>query len=143
MAQPQNLKNHARYVPLYHFVLVLLLVALLAHASRDLVRSISQEHLFNFGVGLALLLTAWFARSFALTAQDRVIRLEMKLRLQAIAPAQAARFAEFTPGQLTALRFAGDGELAALAQRVLDGQLRTSAQIKEQVQDWQADHLRV
>jgi hypothetical protein len=143
MPQPtQNLKNHARYVPMYHLVTFGILMAVLVRAVRNLALHPSVDAGFDVALGVALVLLAWYARGFALTVQDRVIRLEMKLRLRELAPAQAARFAEFTPSQLTALRFAGDAELPGLAQQVLDGKLATAGSIKAQVQDWQADHLR-
>lgn len=140
---PQNFKNHARFVPLYHFALFFILMALLVWSARGMIARFSTATLFQFLLVVALVVVAFFARSFALTAQDRVIRLEMKLRMQAVTPQLMPRFAEFAPGQLTALRFASDGELQPLAQQVLDGKLATSAEIKRQIKDWQADHLRV
>jgi len=75
--------------------------------------------------------------------QDRVIRLEMRLRMREILPADLhPRIAEFTPGQLVALRFAGDRELPVLARRVLDERLQDRKAIKQMITDWQADHLR-
>jgi hypothetical protein len=145
MAQllPQNFKNHARYVPLYHFVLFFMLVALLARATWAMIGHFSADTVSQFLLVAAVVLAAFFARSFALTAQDRVIRLEMKLRMQAVTPQLMPRFAEFTTGQLVALRYAGDVELQGLAQQVLDGKLTRGADIKKQVRDWQADRLRV
>ena len=143
MAQPQqNLQNHARYVPGYHFVLLFLILALLVWTTRAALQHVSAATLVPMFVSVALFLNAWYARAFALTVQDRVIRLEMRLRMQAVAPQQAARFEEFSPGQLTALRFAGDAELPALAQQVLDGKLVKSAEIKKQITAWRADYLR-
>ena len=143
MPQPQqNLKNHARYVPGYHFALLFIVMAILIRSVRAAIVHFSVDSLFGVLLALALFLTAWYTRVFALTVQDRVIRLEMRLRMQAVAPQQAARFGEFTPAQLTALRFAGDAELPALAQQVLDHKLTKSAEIKQQITDWQADHLR-
>ncbi len=141
--RPQNFEHHARYVPLYHFVLSFLLVALLGWATREAIVHPSAATVFQFLLVVALVLVGFFARSFALTAQDRVIRLEMKLRMQAVTPQLMPRFAELTPAQLTALRFAGDAELPALAQQVLEGRLTRSVDIKRQIKDWQADHLRV
>jgi hypothetical protein len=143
VSQPsQNLKNHARYVPLYHFVTVGLVTVLLVRAIDHVRTRPSVDTAFELVLALALVLIAWFARAFALTVQDRVIRLEMRLRMQAIAPAQAARFSEFAPSMLTALRFAGDAELPGLAQQVLDGKLTSGAAVKKQITDWQPDHLR-
>jgi len=85
----------------------------------------------------------FLARIFALTVQDRVIRLEMRLRLRDLLPADLQpRIPEFTRAQLVALRFAGDRELPALARRVLEERLTDRKAIKAMIVDWQADHLR-
>jgi hypothetical protein len=91
----------------------------------------------------ALFLVTWHARAFPLVAQNRVIRLEERLRLQRLAPELAARFDQLKPGQVVALRFAGDEEFPDLVRQVLDGRLTTGAQIKAAVKEWRADHLRV
>ena len=142
-AKPQNLANHVRFVPLYHLVLTLLLLVNLVLRMRALLPGFTELRLAGLCVALALLLLFFYARQFAVTVQDRVIRLEMRLRMERLLPADlAGRFGEFEPRQLVALRFAGDGELPDLARRVLSGELRTSAQIKQQIKDWQADWLR-
>lgn len=141
--QSQNLQNHARYVPVYHFVLGAILLVLLVWSGIRMASRFSTDTLFGFLLVVAVALVAFFTRSFALAAQDRVIRLEMMLRLQALAPQLMDRFDELTPGQFTALRFAGDAELPGLAQRVLEGKLTRSADIKKQIRSWRADHLRV
>ena len=91
-------------------------------------------------VAAAMVITIFLARVFALKVQDRVIRLEMRLRLRELLPADLApRIAELTPGQLVALRFAGDRELPALVRRVLDERLQERKAIKQMIADWQAD----
>ena len=139
----QNFQNHARYVPLYHFVLSAIFAVLLGWSGKRLVSHFSADTVCEFLLVVAVVLVAFFARSFALTAQDRVIRLETRLRLQALAPQLMSRFDGLAPGQLTALRFASDAELPALAQQVLEGKLTRSADIKRQIKSWKADHLRV
>jgi hypothetical protein len=80
---------------------------------------------------------------FALKVQDRVIRLEMQLRLQSLLPAdQRTRIPEFTLGQLVALRFASDPELPELARKVLEEKLHDRRAIKKMIQNWQPDLLR-
>jgi hypothetical protein len=75
--------------------------------------------------------------------QDRVIRLEMRLRLQQVLPANLReRIPEFTVSQLVALRFASDDELPGLARKVLEEKLTDRKAIKRLVQNWQADLLR-
>ena len=144
MAQssPQNFGNHSRYVPLYHFVLLALAIFMLALSIERMVLHFSSGTLLDFLLVVALVLVAYLARSFAVTVQDRVIRLEMRLRVQALAPDLAARFDELTPAQFTALRFAGDAELPALTRQVLEGKLTRGVEIKQQIRDWKADHLR-
>jgi hypothetical protein len=137
----QNLKNHARYVPLFHFVLGLLVFANLVHAVRVLV-PFTPDRAYDAMVAAALALMFWYTRAFALTVQDRVIRLEERLRLQALAPELASRFDQLTIGQVVALRFAGDGEVAALLREVLEGRLTAPGDIKKAVKHWRADTLR-
>jgi hypothetical protein len=139
---PQNLKNHVRYVPLYHFVLVGLVAMNLLHAARTLL-PFNQDSLFRFVVAVALILIAVFMRSFPVTVQDRIIRLEEKLRLEKLAPELAVGFDSFSPQQWTALRFASDAELPALARDVLAGKLKKPDEIKQAIRNWRPDHLRV
>ena len=94
-------------------------------------------------LAIAFLLAALYARMFALTVQDRVIRLEMQLRLQKLLPADLQqRIPEFAVAQLIALRFASDRELPDLARKVLDEKLRDRKAIKKLVKEWQPDLLR-
>ena len=94
-------------------------------------------------VGVALILLALLARTFAIRVQDRVIRLEMRLRLRELLPPDLVpRIGELGPRQLIALRFAGDRELPALVRRVLDERLQDTKAIKQMITDWQGDHLR-
>jgi hypothetical protein len=139
----QNFGNHSRYVPLYHFGLLAIALLSLGLAVKRVTSHVSADTLLEFLLVVALILVAYFARSFALTVQDRVIRLEVRLRLQTLAPQLAARFDELTPAQFTALRFAGDAELPALAQQVIEGKLTKGSDIKKQIRDWKPDHLRV
>jgi hypothetical protein len=140
---PQNYANHRHFVPLYHFVLfAVLLVNLLWMAVRT-VRAFSLENLWGVVMALALLAIYFYMRIFALTVQDRVIRLEMRLRLREILPGDlAARIHELQPGQLIALRFASDRELPELVREVLTNNIQDRDVIKRKVRDWQADHLR-
>ena len=134
----QDFKNHARYEAGYHVVLVGLVLVQLVHAMTD--TSSWPWPLVN---ALALLIVTWYARAFALIAQDRIIRLEMRLRVQQVAPQLAPRFDTLTVRQVVALRFAGDEELAELMQAVLDGKLVKPNDIKAAVRHWRPDTLRV
>jgi hypothetical protein len=94
-------------------------------------------------VAFALAGGALAARVMVLAVQDRVIRLEMRLRLREVLPADLhARIAELTREQLVGLRFAGDGELPDLVRQVLAGSLKNTTEIKKAVKQWQGDYLR-
>jgi hypothetical protein len=140
---PQNFSNHTRYDPLFHFfVLPVISLVLLA----------AIVHLFRFpGLHSALLLLAILAASvvvfklrlYPLKVQDRVIRLEERLRLATLLdPALRPRIPEFTESQLVALRFASDAELPALAARALNEKL-SATEIKKAIQHWRPDNWRV
>jgi hypothetical protein len=95
-------------------------------------------------VAIALFALAWMARSMALKAQDRVIRLEERLRLVSILPQEMqARIGELSPGQLVALRFASDEEVPGLVERCLRGELAKGDEIKRQIRNWRPDMGRV
>lgn len=145
MAQtvPQNFENHARLVPAYHFVAFPLLAINFFYALYQVVTDFSWDRLVAFGVAVALILVFFVARVMALTVQDRVIRLEERMRMRELLPADLqARILEFTPKQLVALRFASDGELPALARTVLDERINDQKAIKKMITTWRADHLR-
>ena len=95
-------------------------------------------------MGVALVITWLYARLFALAAQDRVIRLEMRLRMKELLPDDLqGRIDQFTPQQMVGLRFAGDAELPDLARKVLDEQITSATSIKRAIQNWQGDYYRV
>lgn len=139
----QRFENHARYVPLYHFVLSLMILVFLGLAIWRVVRSPGLDSVMAVLLALILILIFYYARGFPLAVQDRLIRLEMRLRLRETLPQELqSRILELTPDQLIGLRFASDGEMAGLVRRVLDGELRDRRQIKRAVSDWQADEFR-
>jgi hypothetical protein len=97
----------------------------------------------NVLLGIAFVLIFFYARTFVLTVQDRVIRLEMRLRMERLLPPELrSRVSEFTVPQLISLRFAGDDELPVLARQVLDEKLSDRKTIKRRIKNWQADFLR-
>jgi hypothetical protein len=107
------------------------------------VQAFSGDTLMAFLVSIALLLLFFSVRVQVLTVQDRVIRLEMRLRLRDILPKDLHTHIDgLSHKQLVALRFASDAELPALIREVLAGTLQTQKDIKSRVRDWQADHLR-
>jgi hypothetical protein len=140
----QNFSNHTRYVPTFHFFVLPVLVLNFGWAVGKLVRlGFSGDGVVYLLTALALLLLAFNARLFALTVQDRVIRLEERMRLSRLLPDDLKpRAAEFTVGQLAGLRFASDEELPGLARKVLSDKITDRKAIKQMVQNWRADNLR-
>jgi len=144
MAESQDYKNHARWLPAFHFFATPVLFIHTLVQLWAVVQSPSAGSLWAAVVAAALLTVAFLARTQALTAQDRVIRLEMRLRLRDLLSADLqSRVHELTPRQMVALRFASDGELPGLVQEVLSGSLKSQKEIKARIRHWQADWLRV
>jgi Family of unknown function (DUF6526) len=139
----QTYSNHTRFFPPFHFIafpiLTLNLLNELRHVWQTPTRSTAFTALVAFGLVLGLL----SARLMALKVQDRVIRLELQLRMRNILPADLqTRMYELTPRQMVALRFASDKELADLVRDVLAGKLANQKAIKLAIKEWQGDYLR-
>ncbi len=138
----QNFANHTRQVPAFVIGMLVLMVNLIGRL-YDLRYGISFGSVMNVLVGAALVVLIVFGRNSTLAVQNRLIRLEMRLRLAGVLPADlSSRIPEFTLDQLIALRFASDAEMPALARKVLDEKLNDRKVIKQLVKDWQADYLR-
>lgn len=144
MAEPvQTYKNHAKFVPAYHFVAFPLIVVNMLWAIYRLITTPTGDHLVAALTAIALVIVFFMARIFALRVQDRVIRLEMRLRLREVLPLGLhPRIVDFTPDQLVALRFASDAELPDLATAVLRDHIHDKKVIKRMIKEWQGDHLR-
>ena len=146
MSTPQSFKHHARRNPPFHFVLMPILVFNLIFSIYDTVhRYPEHRYLFHWWIvmSIAFLLMAVVGRMQSVKAQDRIIRLEERLRLASLLPAnEHAHISEFTTGQLIALRFASDAELPALVKRTLAENL-TQKQIKESINSWKPDYFRI
>ena len=139
----QSFENHTKLVPAFHFVVLPIFAANLVFRVVRLVHGVTWDTAFDLLLAVAFALGALYGRLFALTVQDRVIRLEMKLRLERLLPADLrARVAEFSLGQLVSMRFAGDAELPELARKVLEDKIEDRKAIKRMVRDWQPDWLR-
>jgi hypothetical protein len=145
MAEPQqSLQNHARIIPAYHYFIFGAFTINLILSVMDLFSAPSFRTVSGLFTASALIVLTLYARVFALKAQDRVIRLEMRLRMkELLPPALQPRISEFTPGQLVAMRFAGDAELPDLAAQVLAGNVQDKKAIKAMIKNWQGDYLRV
>ena len=143
MPESQTLKNHRRLVPTYHIgVLSALLVYIIFTAYRFAMTP-TLDTAINLVVSLALMVLAISLRSQILRVQDRLIRLEMRLRMQQLLPQELRdQIDRIGVKQLVALRFASDAELAELTRQVLSGSLATQNDIKAKIRDWQGDFLR-
>lgn len=148
--KPQNLANHAKLDPLFHFFLLpifgLGVVLALVHFFAHLTTSDSRDNFHAVLIillAVALLVAVFKIRLYALKVQDRVIRLEERLRLTQLLPDPLrSRIPELTESQLIALRFASDAEVPKLAQRALNEKL-SRKEIKQAIQNWRPDYWRV
>jgi len=152
MSEQQDFANHAKLVPAFHFFVIPVLlvnlvssVGLLYGAARHGSGALSLFHaILNVILAVALIVLAFLARLFALGVQDRVIRLEERLRMQQLLPEGLQPLInEFTINQLVALRFASDAELPELAEKVLRDNLNSRRAIKQMIRNWRADNQRV
>ena len=139
----QNFANHTKIFPPFHFFVVPVLLVNLGVQLYRLKFGITFATVFGILLAVALILGFLSARIFALSVQDRVIRLEERLRYQRLLPADLQpRIEDFTVAQLVSLRFACDAELPALARKVLDEKMQERKAIKQLVKNWKPDYLR-
>jgi hypothetical protein len=142
-ASPQSFSHHTRYDPLFHFFILPVFAITLISTIIHLVRRPGLHSAWMVVVVIAAIAAIFKIRLYALKVQDRVIRLEERLRLASLLdPALRPRIPEFTEAQLIALRFASDAELPALAARTLNEKL-TAPDIKKAIQHWRPDNWRV
>ena len=141
---PQSYSNHTRWHPPFHFIVAPVMLINLIWAFVQFFRYPGWERGWWVVVSFALMAMGALTRTNPLRVQDRLIRLEERLRLSQLLPPELARQAmSLTPGQFVALRFASDEELEGLVRRVLAGELTKPAEIKRAVKNWRADYLRV
>ena len=144
MAEPQNFANHAKRPPLLFLAACLLSMAAALGVGYRVVVDYSAETLALFVVAACTAIGLPLARSFSTGVQDRVIRLEERLRLERTLPDELkGEIGHLTTDQLIGLRFASDAELPGLVRRVLAGELTSRKAIKQAVENWRADHQRV
>jgi hypothetical protein len=140
---PQNLKNHGRFDPAFHFGLLPFLAINFIYSIIHMVRHFNPPNMWLVLMSVALIVLALKVRSYSLKVQDRVIRLEERLRLQALSPIEwHAQVYHLSEDQLVGLRFAGDDEVVTLAKQALEEKLNRK-QIKERVRNWRGDYWRV
>jgi hypothetical protein len=149
-SQPQLFTNHTRFDPLFHFFLVPVfaigLIMALIHFFAHLGEGDFRDHFHSallILLAIAFLVLVFKTRLYALRVQDRIIRLEERLRLMQLLPETLrTRISELSEDQLIALRFASDVEVPKLAERVLNEKL-SRKDIKKLVQNWRPDYWRV
>jgi hypothetical protein len=145
--EEQSYQNHSKVVPTFHYLVIGILAANLVWSLYRLIEGAGMplfDRILAVLMAVALVFLALHARMFALKAQDRVIRLEERLRLGEILPPDLrSRIGELSAGQLIALRFASEGELPELARKVLDEKIHDRKEIKKLIRQWRPDHLRV
>jgi hypothetical protein len=142
--EEQNFSNHGKFVPAFHFfVLPVLLINVGVQLYWWIKLGFVPSHFFMVLAAAALFVGFGTARGMALTVQNRIIRLEERLRYEKLLPADLqSRIGEFSVEQLVSLRFASDAELPVLARKVLDEKLMDRKTIKKMVQNWKPDYLR-
>jgi hypothetical protein len=148
--KPQTFSHHTRWDPPFHFyilpIFVLGLILTLVHFFAHITHGDMRDHIHSFLLillALAFLLLAFKVRLYSLKVQDRVIRLEERLRLTQLAPETLrSRIPELTEDQLCGLRFASDDEVAKLAERALNEKMSRS-DIKKAIKTWRPDYWRV
>jgi len=139
----QNFENHAKFVPAFHIGVLGIFTINLGWSLHRVAHAFSVESVLSLLLAIVFILLALYSRIFALTVQDRVIRLEMRLRMLQLLPADMRpRITELSVNQLVALRFASDAELPSLAKKVLDEKLNDRKVIKKMIREWQPDFLR-
>jgi len=148
--KPQTFANHTRLDPPFHFFLLpvfgLGVILTLVHFFYHLSHSSFRENFHAFlliVLAIAFVTLALKTRLYALKVQDRVIRLEERLRLmQLLSEPLRSRIPELTEGQLIGIRFASDAEVPKLVERALNEKL-SRKQIKQAIQNWRPDYWRV
>ena len=140
---PQSYSNHRRVFPLYHLFALPILLAHVIVTVVGAVREPSAWTVWMVVVALGLAAAAVANRASTLIVQNRVIGLEMRLRLATVLPVELCqRIPELDIKQLVGLRYAGDAELASLVERCLRGELATADAVKRAVRQWRPDYVR-
>jgi len=141
--KPQSLQNHTKLDPSFHLFLIPVALLLLVAAIYNLYQNLTLSAVAHLVAAVWAIIALFKIRLYALKVQDRVIRLEERLRFEKLlSPALNARFYELTEQQLIALRFASDAEVPGLVEKTLAGSLPPKA-IKQAIQNWRPDYWRV
>ena len=144
MAEQQNYKNHVRWHAPQHFILTPILLVNFIYAIVRLIQEPNIDRAEFLLLSIGLVIMGVLVRINALRVQDRLIRLEEKIRYEKILPADLLPETNgLSQSQINALRFASDEELPGLIRRTLDGEFQKTDEIKRAVTDWCGDYLRV
>jgi hypothetical protein len=139
----QTYATHRRSFPLFHYVALPILLANLAVTVVHAIRQPSPFNAWTVILALGLIAGVLANRASVLLVQNRLIGLEMRLRLAtSLAPELRSRIPELHLRHLIGLRFAGDAELASLVERCLHGELPTTDAVKRAVREWRPDFIR-
>ena len=139
----QSYKTHTRFLPPFHFFVIPVLLVNFVNEIRHVYLDPTRHNAWMLVVALALLTLGFLSRIQALTVQDRIIRLEERLRMRQLLPPDLQQHIDaLTHRQLVALRFASDAELADVVRDVMAGKLGTPKEIKMCVKSWRPDWLR-
>ncbi len=141
---PQNLENHAKFVPLYHFVSFGLIAVYTLWSLYVAVTAFSVGALMSLFLGVGIVFVFFFSRLFPLGVQDRVIRLEERVRLERLLGSERhdAIYGMDTE-LLIGLRFASDGEVADLFNAIVSEGISDRAEVKKRVKNWRTDNQRI
>jgi Na+/melibiose symporter-like transporter len=139
----QNFKNHGRFIPLYHYITGTLVIAIFGGSIVNLIHADAHTHYsaaLLVCVAFVLVVLFWYARAFALRAQDRAIRAEENFRHYILTGKPLD--SRLRMSQIIALRFASDEEFPSLAKKAADEKM-SMKEIKMAVKNWRADYNRV
>ncbi len=140
----QTLASHRRFIPVFHFFALPVLLINVFVVAYQFIRDPRLINGWALLVAIALAVGISWSRFMPLRAQDRIIRLEERTRLERLLPGDLrGRIGELTERQLIAIRFAPDDEVPDLTRRTLNGELKSPGDIKRAVRNWRADHFRV
>jgi len=140
----QTFASHRRFIPAFHFFALPVLLINVFAVAYQFVRDPRLVNGWALLVAIALAIGITWSRFMPLRAQDRIIRLEERTRLERLLPSDMrGRIGELTSRQLIAIRFAADDEVPDLTRRALNGELKSPSEIKRAIRNWRADHMRV
>ena len=142
--QTQTFSSHRRFIPAFHFFALPILLINMFVVGVQFWKDPRLVNAWAVLVAIALAIGIASSRFMPLRAQDRIIRLEERTRLERLLPADLrGRIGDLTERQLVAIRFAPDNEVADITRRALSGELKSPGEIKRAIKDWRGDYFRV